>query len=182
MNTRNFWFLNPPDPDERRGRYVVGDTDLLLGTPGVAAASLDANGQREVSKEASAVVPYPSKHGIVWQEPPFSNIPGTDPVLFAQGDFDTAKVGSPIQLISGRGTRFRLKNTADDNFEFQHEYLGRTIVAGLGATPTLAIDDLIMPGPGNSSGYWQEADNATHAWAIVVAVYDTQELDAELLF
>lgn len=184
MNTRNFWFLSPPRPEQRLGRYVVdAETPIVIGSPVAAGTDVDDNGQREVTLRTTAVAPLRGKHGILVYENPFGmTVQGVDPALFGQGDFDTAPAGRPCQLVSGDNIRFRLRNTTDENVQNSGRTIeGRTIVAGLGATPTLAVDSLIGPGPGSDSGLWQAADSA-HAWAIVVAVYDTDELDAQLLF
>lgn len=184
MNTRNFWFLSPPRPEQRLGRYVVGDDAILIGAPVEAGTEVDANGQRELSLRTTAVAPVRGKHGILIYENPFgSTVQGVDPALFAQGDFDTAPAGRPCQLVSGDNVRFRLRNTTDDDIQNSGQVVeGRTMVAGRGATPTLLVDNFIGPGPGDDdTGFWQEADE-DHAWAVVVAVYDTGEIDAQLLF
>lgn len=179
---RRFWFLTPPEPNERRGRYVVGDDPIVIGAPVEAEATIDANGQRELTLRTTAVAPVQGKHGILIYENPFATAPGLDPVQQAIGDFEKAPVDAPAQLVSGVGIKFRLKNVAAEVIQGQKTYPALAMVGGLGATPTLAVDNYIGPGVGNDTdGYWQEADLA-HAWAVVTCVYDTGEIDAELVF
>jgi hypothetical protein len=180
---RNAWWLTPPEPSDRRGRYVLGD-DILIFSCVTAGTDLDDNGQRELQQAAQNTPPKLGKHGILIYENPFGTAPGFDPVQYAFGDFDTAPVGQPAQLVSGRGLKFRLKNTAEEVVQGQRTYAARKMVAGLGgATPTVAVDDFIGPktSPTDATGWWQECTEA-NAWAIVTAVYDTDELDAELVF
>lgn len=181
MNTRNFHFLMPPRPEDRLGRYVAG-TDLLIGGPVEAGNAIDGNGQRTLTLRTSPVTPKKGKHGILVYENPTADTPGFDPMLTSPWDLDKAPAGRSVQLVSASYVRFRLRNTADELFEGQRDYPARTMIAGLGATPSLGIDDYIGPGTGTDvAGYWAEADQA-HAWAIVVAVYDTGEVDAQMLF
>lgn len=179
---RNFWFLAPPRPDDRQGRYVLGE-DILIGTPVVAGTDMDLNGQREITPADADQAPLKYKNGILVYENPFAVAPGFDPVTYGYGDFDTAPSGQPAQVVSGSYIRFRLKNTAEETIDGQRTYPARVMVAGLGATPTLDIDDFIGPAttPSDVNGYWQECSEAD-AWAIVTQVYDTDELDAQLIF
>lgn len=179
---RNFWFMTPPHPDQRRGRYVLG-ADVLIGAAVEAAGEQDANGQRELAYAGADTPPLPGKHGIMIYENPFGVAPGFDPVRYGYGDFNTGPSGEPAQLVSGRGIKFRLKNTAEEVVQGQKTYAPFVIVDGLGATPTLDVDDFIGPvtTPDSTDGYWQACSEA-NAWAIVTAVYDTDELDAELVF
>ena len=42
------------------------------------------------------------------------------------------------------------------------------MVAGAGATPTVAVGDRLTPGTGNdSAGYWVETANAAEGWLVV---------------
>lgn len=178
---RNAWFLNPPEPNQRRGRYVL-EAATQIFAPVEAGTDVDVNGQRTLTLCDTETAPVQGKHGILIYENPFSVAPGFDPVSYGYGDFHIAPAGASAQLVSGVGIKFRLKNTADEVLMLQQDYPAFVMVDGLGATPTLGVDDYIGPGPGNSTdGFWQPTD-AAHAWAIVTAVYDTDELDAELIF
>lgn len=179
---RHFWFLTPPESENRRGRYVLGE-NILIGSCVEAEAELDANGQRVLHQADADTPPLQGKHGILVYENPFGVAPGFDPVQYGYGDFDTAPAGMSAQLVAGVGIKFRLKNLAEEVIQFQKTYPAKTVVDGLGATPTLGIDDFIGPvtSPDGTTGWWQACSEA-NAWAIVTAVYDTDELDAELVF
>jgi hypothetical protein len=58
------------------------------------------------------------------------------------------------------------------------------MVAGLGATPTVAIGDYLTPGAGDDvSGYWAETATAANGWLVVTKVdADRGELEARLNF
>lgn len=180
---RNFWFLQGPLPGQRLGRYVLG-ADLLIGSCVEADDEIDENGQRSLGQASANTPPKKGKHGILVYENPFAVMRGVDPVEYALGDFKTAPEGQSTQLVSGDDVRFRLKNTALENLQGQKTYPAFLMVEGLGATPTIGIDDFIGPSStpdGVTNGYWQECSEA-NAWAIVTAVYDTDELDAQLIF
>lgn len=180
---RRFHFLVPPLPHDRYGRCVTSGA-IVIGTPVELGSTEDANGQRPLTLRTTAVAPQKGKHGILVYENPFDTAPGFDPIQYAFGDFDTAPDAAPAQMVSGGYIRFRLKNVAAETVQGQKTYAAKKMVAGIGvATPTLAIDDFIGPGPGDdTNGYWQESDSA-HAWAIVTHVDNsTGEVDARLLF
>lgn len=178
---RNAWFLAPPHPDQRRGRYVL-DADTQIFAPVEAGEDVDANGQRTLTLRTTDVAPKQGKHGILIFENPSGRAPGFDPVTYGYGDFHTAPAGASAQLVSGAGIKFRLKNTAEETLMDQRTYDEFVMVDGLGATPTLGVDDFIGAGPGDdANGFWQPCAEE-FAWAIVTAVYDTDELDAELIF
>jgi hypothetical protein len=58
------------------------------------------------------------------------------------------------------------------------------MVAGLGATPTVAVGDYLTPGTGNgTAGYWAETATEANAWLIVTAVNaSTGEVEARVNF
>ena len=179
---RNAWFLQSPQPGDRLGRYIVGDDPILLLAPGEAGTEVDANGQRTLTLCTGETTPVKGKHGLVVWEAPSAYLPGLDPMLFRPSDLDMAPAGVDAQLVSARDVRVRFKNTEDSTIDGQRDYAGRVMVAGLGATPTLTVDNYIGPGGGDdTNGYWAETD-AAHAWFIVTAVYDTGEIDAQMVF
>lgn len=178
---RNFHFLQSPQPGDRLGRYVAG-ASILIGAPVEAGTDVDGNGQRTVTLKTGTVKPIKGKHGILIWEAPSAYLPGFDPMISVPDDLDHCPIGASVQLVSSDDVRIRLRNTEAYVIQGQRTYAARTMVAGLGATPTLAVDDYIGPGDGDdTNGYWAEVAEA-NAWAVVTAVYDTGELDAQLVF
>lgn len=167
---RNFEFRVPPVHGERGGRYVLGgSTNLPIGVPVRAADGADNDdsltGALPVTLATGAQNPKKGLCGLLLFEH-IDNF-GVDPVLYTWSDRDTAPAGKMVQVISGDRVKIVLKNTADRTFLQVREYTGRTMVAGLGATPTLQVGDFLTPGVGNdSAGYWAEG-NATNGWLVI---------------
>ncbi len=170
---RNFEFRVPPVHGERGGRYVhAGSTAIPIGAPvkytgdgGDAALS----GAMPVELATGAQAPERGTCGIVVFE--HLNVYGDDPVLTTYSDRDTVPVGKMCQVISGDRVKVLLRNTEDRTFMTVRDYEGRVMVAGLGATPTVTVGDMLTPGTGDdSAGYWAETSTASEAWLIVEQV------------
>lgn len=182
---RHFDFRQPPLPQHRLGRYAIEDA-VLIGAPVQVPSSPDVDAQGRLPLElcTSAVHPLPGKHGILIYEFPTPNKDGYDPVVTSFSDLDTAPAGSPVQLVHGTEVRVAYWNLEAVNFQDQRDYDARTMVAGMGATPTLAAGDMLTPGGGNDSvGYWVETADVDLAWILVTNVdLNIGLVEGQLLF
>lgn len=181
---RNFDFRVPPQPDHRGSRYVTA-TELPIGVPvAVTATTQDAQGRNPVVLATGATTKKEGLTGILVFEYAPAAFAGVDPALTTYSDLGTAPAGSPVQLVSGESVKVVLRNTSARSFYGQRTYAGRVMVAGLGATPTVAVGDYLRPGVGDdTSGYWTETSTESEAWLVVTGV-DTvrQEVEARMTF
>jgi hypothetical protein len=186
---RNFEFRVPPDGGMRGARYVLPTTapaDIPIGAPVRVAdgAVPDSMGRLPVALATGAQAPKKGLSGIVLYEWAPAAFAGDDPLLTTYSDKDTVPRGNACQVISGDMIKAVFKNTADKVFLQTRNYLGRTMIAGMGATPTLAVGDMLTPGTGtDAAGYWAETATAGDAWLIVENV-DTvrQEVECRVAF
>ena len=173
---RNFEFRVPPVHGERGGRYVFdpeASAAIPIGVPVKATGdnSDDFDGAVIVELATGAQVPQKGTCGIVVYEHAPAAYAGYDPALTTYSDIDTVPVGKMCQVVSGDRVKVVLRNTEDRTFLQSRDYDGRTMVAGLGATPTLSVGDMLTPGTGNDSdGYWAETGTAANAWLLVETV------------
>jgi hypothetical protein len=183
---RNFDFLVTPLPMQRRGRFqLVNGADIPIGVPVKVAAAAVADAQFSAlpaSLATTATTPVQGRMGIALYE--WIDLNQLDPQYSTYSDRDTVPDERLFQLISGSGIKVKFRNTTDRTFLQTRAYDGRVMVAGVGATPTVAVGDYLTPGVGNdSSGYWAETADATKAWLIVTSVNaTTSEVEAEMLF
>lgn len=185
MSTRNFSFRVPPKSVNRAGRYFLDSaTDLPIGVPVVLSGDTDTTGRLGVELATSAQAkPLPGKGGVLVYEH-IQHI-GKDPYLSTYSDFDTVPVGAAVQVVNGEYVKLGLKNTTATSFLTRTSYpTARVMVAGLGATPTVAVGDMLTPGTGNDTdGYWAETATAANGWLVVTAVNaSTGEVEARLNF
>lgn len=182
---RNFEFRAPPTGASRGGRYSVPTTGnvIPIGAPikvtaGAAATSL---GMAPCTLATTAQVPHPGICGILVYEWGPAAFAGNDPELTTYSDKDYAPLGAAVQLVSDPEVKVVFKNTVASTFLTNRVYAGRIMVAGFGATPTVAVGDFLSPGVGDdTSGYWAES-SATNAWLVVVGV-DTVRSEVECRF
>jgi hypothetical protein len=175
---RNFEFRIPPVHGSRGGRFVLpADADpIVIGAPVVVAAGAtpDAafSGALPVELATGATnKPTPGMGGIVLYEHAPAAYAGYDPALTTYSDIDMVPAGKQCQVIQDGAVKIVLRNTEDRVFLNSRNYTGRTMVAGLGATPTLAVGDMLTPGVGDDTdGYWAETANADEAWLIITNV------------
>lgn len=189
---RNFDFRIPPHQGDRLGRFVLTGTaggHVVIGAPvtydSVTAAPTDFPGAENVKLATGAQAPIVGQSGILVYEWGPAAFAGDDPFLTTYSDKDFAPVGKLVQVVHGSQIKVLLKNTSARTFLNTRAYAGRVMVAGLaGATPTVAVGDMLTPGTGNdTAGYWVETATASQAWLRVVAVDNTRsELEAQLLF
>jgi hypothetical protein len=184
---RNFEFRTPPEERERGARYYLDNgADVPIGAPvktatddGVNATYTDA---RDMVLATGATAPVKGEMGIAVYE--HIDYHGDDPVLTTYSDKDNVPNGKLFQVVSGAGIVVVFRNTEDRTFLNTRDYAGRVMVAGLGATPTVAIGDLLTPGTGDDdNGYWAETADPAEAWLRVVGVDTARgEVEAMLLF
>lgn len=186
---RNFDFRVPPVGGQRGSRYALkaGEDPLPIGAPVlVDTTATDATGrdQLQVALATGAQAPKPGMSGVAVFEYAPAAFAGDDPYLTTYSDKDLVPAGAAVQLVSGDTVKVVFKNTVDRTFLHTRDYEGRVMVAGLGATPTVAVGDYLTPGTGNdSAGYWAETSDATKAWFIVTHVDSARgEVEAKMAF
>jgi len=184
---RNFEFRIPPEAENRPGRYAVPATGAVIpiGAPivatpaGVPVAPYDL---QPVTLAAPAAARVPGACGILVYEYGPAAFAGNDPYLTTYSDLGFAPLGAAVQMVSGPEVKVVFKNTVDNQFLSSRSYLGRMMVAGFGATPTVAVGDLLAPGTGtDAAGYWAETSDAAVAWLRVVHI-DTARAEVEARF
>jgi hypothetical protein len=185
---RNFYFLVPPTGGQRAGRYyLAGETDLPIGAPVLVDASGDEDDLGLLPVELAAADDSRPKSGmggiLVYEHGPAA-FAGYDANLTTYSDLSTVPAGKAVQVISGDTVKVALVNTEARTFLNTREYAARTMVAGAGATPTLAVGDYLTPGTGtDGAGYWKETSTEGDAWLVVTKVdTDRGVVEARLLF
>lgn len=185
---RNFEFRVPPHSSNRSGRhYLVDTTALPIGAPVIVDTSEAENGLGllPVTKATSAqAAPKPGEGGIAVYEYGPAAFAGEDPFLTTYSDMDTVPGSAAVQVVNGPDVKVVLRNTAAETFLQTRAYAARTMVAGLGATLTLAVGDYLTPGTGNDTdGYWEETATASEAWLVITKVDNNRsEVEARLTF
>lgn len=186
---RNFEFRVPPYGGERGARYMLpadAAADIPIGAPVRVAdgAAPDGNGLLPVALATGAQPPKGGLSGILVFEHAPAAFAGDDPFLTTYSDKDTAPRGRAVQVVAGDRVKVVYRNTEDRTFLETRDYTGRTMVAGMGATPTLAVGDMLTPGAGtDAAGYWAETATAANAWLIVEHVDAARgEVECRLAF
>jgi hypothetical protein len=186
---RNFELTVPPNGNQRKGRfYNAAGADIPIGAP-VTATNGAANslGLEPVDlQDGAASNPIAGRHGIAVYEYGPNGYAGDDPVLTTYSDKDVVPDGAAVQVVSGTQIKVRLRNTpASSTFLNTRTYTGRTMVAGVGATPTVAVGDYLEPQgtPNDTNGYWVETATLADAWLVVTKVdSDRDEVEAQMMF
>lgn len=187
---RNFEFRTQPDGPGRQGRFInpADGARIPMGAPARVdlAEGSDPDGRLEVNLATGATpAPRPGLAGIPLYEWAPSAFAGDDPLLVTFSDKDYIPVGSACYIVSGPDTKVVLRNTPDNNFFGQRTYAARKMVAGVGATPTVVVGDMLRPhdSPSDSNGYWQETSTLAEAWLVVTHVDNVRnEVEAKFLF
>lgn len=186
MANLNFEFRVPPKSGERAGRFYVPTTgtQIPIGAPvGLTGAASNASHLSPVTLVTGSTAPLSGKHGILVYE--YKNdeaYAGLDVYLTTPSDLLDAPLGATVQMVSGPDVKVVFRNTSDSTFLGARNYTGRTFVAGLGATPTLAVGDMLTPGTGNSTaGFWAETGTAANAWLVITSI-DTARGEVEARF
>lgn len=183
----NFEFRVSPDSSNRSGRnYLVDATPVPIGAPVLLTGNAeDARGLAPVTlATGDQAAPKPGEGGIAVYEYGPAGYAGDDPLLTTYSDKDTVPSGAAVQVVNGEDVKVVLRNTSDSTFLNTRSYTGRTMVAGLGATPTLSVGDYLAPGVGNgTSGYWAETSTAANAWLVITRVDNARgEVEARVAF
>lgn len=185
---RNFEFRVAPKSVNRSGRYyLAGASAVAIGAPVIVddpATESDLGLIPVVLATGAQAKPNPGQGGILVYEHGPAAFAGDDPWLTTYSDKDTAPAGAAVQVVNGDYVKVVLRNTEDQTFLETTDYEGKTYVAGLGATLTLAVGDMLTPGTGDTtSGFWAETATAANAWLIVTKVDNVRgEVEARLNF
>jgi hypothetical protein len=166
---------------------LTGDDPVPIGAPIAVddAEDADAMGLQPVALATGATEPVSGIHGIlVYEHKGADGWAGDDQFLTTYSDKDTAPVGRAVQLTSGSEVKVCFRNTEDTTFLNTRDYAGRVMVAGLGATPTLAVGDFLTPGTGDDdAGYWTATATRAEAWLVVTKVDAArQEVEARFVY
>jgi hypothetical protein len=185
---RNFDFRVVPLEAQRRGRIVLDQgTDVPVGAPLVIAPGATPNVSYTDALPATLAtggqVPVHGFAGIgVYEWIDYNQV---DPLYITYSDRgDLIPDGKLCQLVAGLNIKVVFKNTSDRTFLNTRDYDGRIMVAGMGATPTVAIGDYLTPGVGDdTNGYWAVTQTANEGWLVVTNVDAArQEVEAEFNF
>ena len=185
---RNFEFRIPPEAQNRKGRYCVPSTGdrIPIGAPVTVDAGANTNDLdlAPVSLATGATARAGGHKGIVVYEYGPAAFAGDDPFLTTFSDKDLVPLGAAVQVVNGPEVKVVFTNTVDYLFLNTRTYPGRIMVAGLGATPTLAVGDFLTPGTGDdTAGYWAETSTEADAWLVIDHIdAGRQEVEATFLF
>jgi hypothetical protein len=189
---RNFEFLVAPSGRQRKGRFFNDGGVTPIGVPVVVdyvnGTSNEDNAlgmQPVVVVDGATNVPTQGTGGIMIYEYGPNAYAGDDTALTVSSDKDTVPAGAAVQVVSGTEIKVRLRNTVETVFLQTRTYAGRTMVAGLGATPTVAVGELLTPAgtPNDTNGYWAETATAAEGWLVITKVdADRNELEAQMTF
>lgn len=185
---RNFEFRVPPKSVNRGGRYYNSDS---IAIPMGAPVKVDTSGDEDslglnpvLLATGAQALPKPGQGGIAVYEYGPAAFAGDDPFLTTYSDKDSVPIGAAVQVVNGDYVKVVLRNTEDQTFLTVTDYDGVTFAAGLGATLSLAVGDMLTPGTGNgTAGYWAETATAANAWLVITKVdNDRGEVEARLNF
>lgn len=199
---RNLEFRVPPQSEYRQGRFATNATPLSggggagtgaqgtglipIGAPVTAdlTAGTDSMGRQIVKLAAAGDVPAPGLAGIAVYEYGPAAFAGNDPFLTTYSDLGVCPAGRGVQVVHGTHVKVVFYNTVAELFLGQRQYPGRNMVNGMGATPTVAVGDFLVPGAGDDTdGYWTSTGTAAGAWLVITSV-DTVRVavEARMLF
>lgn len=200
---RNFEFRVVPQGSARGGRFCspsaplagsgagggsVGTGLIPIGAPLVVdtAAGLDTAGRQYVKlAPAGALTTAEPLCGIAVYEYAGGAFAGTDPYLTTYSDLSVVPLNQGVEMVAGDpSAKVVLSNTAAFSFLGQRNYVGRTMVNGLGATTSVAVGDYLVPGAGDDvDGYWQSTTSEAGAWLVITGIDTTRlQVEARLLF
>jgi hypothetical protein len=188
---RNFEFRVSPQSGQRASRYATQATaanaaTIPIGAPiKVLDGTEDTAGRLLVELGAQGVPPHSGYNGIAIFEYAPAAFAGDDPFLTVYADKVDVPDGVGVQMVSGKEVKVVLRNTATRTFLHSRTYTGKTMVAGAGATPTVAVGNYLEPhsSPSDTNGYWVETATAANAWLLVTKVDTARgEVEARMLF
>lgn len=167
--SRNFGFRSFENI-VRLGRQRTPKTgsNIVLGAP----VEVDPDNPGFLKLAAAGAAVSPGAGVLVYEHITVAGVGGFNGIdlsLTSQSDppLNTAPLGQYAQIVHGIGTKIWLKNTADKPLYDGRTQVGFTVVAGLGATPTIAIGDFLTPA---GDGTWKEASGGDGQWLYVEQV------------
>ena len=191
---RNFAFRIPPDGDERFGRYSVPatGTKFPIGAPVVADTPVTPTttgplGLQVVKLAKGPQAPPKAGGGLVVYEFGPAAFAGVDPFLVTFSDLDQVPLGAAVQVVHHPGIKVAFTNTSNAAYpDFTATFRSgpRVMVAGMGATPSVAVGNYLTPSSGDDTdGYYETNGTAANAWLTVTSVdVGRQEVEAEMAF
>lgn len=199
---RNLEFRVPPQSEYRMGRFSTNAVPLSgAGSPGTGAtgtglipmgagvvadtsAGTDSMGRQTVRLAAAGDTPAPGLAGIAVFEYAPAAFAGFDPLLTTYSDLSVVPAGRALQVVHGTHVKVVFYNTIAESFLGQRNYQARTMVQGLGATPTVTVGDFLNPGPGDDTdGYWVSTATAAGAWFVITSIDPVRvAVEARMLF
>lgn len=168
--SRNFGFRSFENI-VRLGRQRTPKTgaNILIGAPVVVDDSAPGFLRLAEAGEATS----PGAGVLVYEHITVAGVGGfngIDLALTSPSDppFNVAPKGAYAQIVHGIGTKVWYRNTTDKPLYDARVQVGLTVVAGLGASPTIAIGDYLTPA---GDGTWVEANGTTDGnWLYVEQV------------
>ena len=184
---RNVEFRVTPLEMQRRGRIVLDEgSDVPIGAPFLIADGATPDVEFSDALPAGlATGAQPPRRGMtgigIYEWIDFNQL---DQNWVTYSDRDVIPNRKLFQLVSGPGVKVVFRNTDDRTFLGTRDYQGRIMVAGMGATPTVAVGDYLTPGTGDdASGYWAGTSTAANGWLRVTNVDALrQEVEAEFIY
>jgi hypothetical protein len=141
-------------------------------------------GRQTVRLAAAGDTPAPGLAGIAVFEYAPAAFAGFDPLLTTYSDLSVVPAGRALQVVHGTHVKVVFYNTIAESFLGQRNYQARTMVQGLGATPTVTVGDFLNPGPGDDTdGYWVSTATAAGAWFVITSIDPVRvAVEARMLF
>lgn len=167
--TRNFG-MRSFENVVRAGRFRVpttadatgnGQADglFLIGT----AVKIDAANPGFLTRPGDSEAPSPLCGVVVFEH---IQRMGQDPFLTTAQDFETVPAGQYAQIMRGPGVKVWFKNTENKVSYDGRSTPGRTLIDGLGATPTIEVGDFLTVA---ADGTFKEGTSA-NGWFVVEQV------------
>lgn len=151
-------FRVPAAPNAFSGDGSEGGL-ALIGT----AVMLDAANPGFLKRPDANEVPSPACGVVVYEH---IQRMGSDPFTTTALDFEVVPAGQYAQVMRGPGVKVWFKNTESALSYDGKSRPGRDLVAGLGATPSVAVGDFLTV---TADGTYTEG-NATNGWFLVEQV------------
>lgn len=160
--TRNFGFRSFENI-VRDGRHKTpSGSSWLIGT----AVCVDPDNAGDLKRPDAAQDPSQGCGILVYEHIQYQ---GVDPALTTYSDMETVPPKSYAQMVHGQGSKVWFKNTSDKDLYDGRTQTGQTLVAGVGATPSVVVGDYLTPA---ADGTWEEG-TATNGWLYVEHVDNT---------
>lgn len=132
---------------------------FLIGT----AVALDPANPGFLKRPSAAQTPTPLCGVVVYEH---IQRMGVDPYTSTALDFEVVPAGQYAQVLRGPGTKVWFKNTETAISYDGKSRAGRSLVAGLGATPTVSVGDFLTV---TATGTYEEG-TAANGWFVVEQV------------